>query len=412
MGAGPTYPGRVSVYLDHAAGTPMRPAALAAMTRELAASGNPSSLHGSGRRARRVLEEARELIAERLGATPHEVVLTAGGTEADNLAVKGAYWARHQADPARDRLLVSAVEHHAVLDPAGWLAGRGARVEHLPVDGSGRLDLDRLAIDERVALVSVMWANNEVGTVQPVPAVVAAAAGHGVPVHADAVQAAGWLPVDFAASGLDLLTVSAHKVGGPVGAGALLVRRGTALTAVLHGGGQERSLRSGTPDAAGALGFAVALDEAVRDREVSAVRVAALRDRLLAGVLAAVPDAMVSGHPEHRLPGVAHLVFPGCEGDSLLYLLDAAGIECSTGSACQAGVARPSHVVLATGLPEDRARGALRFSLGWSSTEADVDALLAAIGEVVERARRAGLSGSPTGSPSGPAASDNAVRAV
>ena len=386
----------------------MRPAALEAMTRELAASGNPSSLHGSGRRARRVLEEARELIAERLGATPHEVVLTGGGTEADNLAVKGAYWARHDADPARDRLLVSAIEHHAVLDPAQWLAGRGARVELLPVDAAARLDLDRLrdSVDPRVAVISVMWANNEVGTVQPVSEVVATAARHGVPVHADAVQAAGWLAVDFAASGLDLMTVSAHKVGGPVGVGALLVRRGTALTAVLHGGGQERSLRSGTPDAAGAVGFAVALDEAVRAREVTARRVAALRDRLLGGVLAAVPDTLVSGDPADGLPGIAHLVFPGCEGDSLLYLLDAAGIECSTGSACQAGVARPSHVVLATGLPERQARGALRLSLGWSSTDADVDALLAVIGEVVERARRAGVSGSPSAGP----AADNAVR--
>jgi cysteine desulfurase len=241
-----------------------------------------------------------------------------------------------------------------------------------------------------------MWANNEIGTVQPVPRVVALARPHGIPVHTDAVQAVGQLPLHFADSGVDLMTVSAHKVGGPVGTGALVVRRGVSLTPVLHGGGQERALRSGTLDAAGVHAFAVALDEAVRGQAEAARRLGALRDRLLTAVLAAVPDAVVSGDPAARLPGIAHVLFSGCEGDSLLYLLDAQGIECSTGSACQAGVARPSHVVLATGVPERQARGALRFSLGWPSTEADVDALAAVIGPVVERARRAGLTGSPT----------------
>ncbi|MEQ4521237.1 cysteine desulfurase family protein [Nocardioides kribbensis] len=385
------------VYLDHAATTPMVPAAIETMTRHLADVGNPSSLHASGRHARRVVEEAREQIAHAVGCRPGEVVFTSGGTEADNLAVKGIFWSRRSADPRRVRVLATAVEHHAVLDPVHWLGEHeGAEVELLAVDGEGRVDLDALrATIERdpasVALVSVMWGNNEVGTLQPVAEVVALAAPHGIPVHSDAVQALGAVPLDFAASGLDAMTVTGHKVGGPYGVGALLVRRQVEVTALVHGGGQERDIRSGTIDTPAIAGFATAVAHAVEHQPAHAERVAALRDRLVAGLLAAVPEAVLNGDPVERLPGNAHLSFPGCEGDSLLMLLDARGIECSTGSACSAGVPQASHVLLAMGHPDDEARSSLRFSLGHTSTDADVDAVLEAIGPVVARARAARL---------------------
>lgn len=391
----------MSAYLDHAATTPVLPEAAAVLVEHLSRTGNPSSLHASGRSARRAVEEAREQLAAALGARPSEVLLTGGGTEADNLAVKGLFWARAGQDPARRRVLVSAVEHHAVLDPAFWLAEHaGAEIVLLPVDDEGRVRLDALrdelaAHGEEIALVSVMWANNEVGTVQPVAEVARLAHAHGVPVHADAVQAVGQVPVDFAASGLDALTVSGHKLGGPTGVGALLARRELGLVPVLHGGGQERGVRSGSLDVPAIAAFAVAVERAVAGREETAARLGALRDALVAGVRTAVPDAVLRGPADtaDRLPANAHVTFPGCEGDSLLYLLDSAGVECSTGSACQAGVPQPSHVLLAMGVPEADARGALRFSLGWPSTPDDVAALLAALPAAVERARAAGLAG-------------------
>jgi cysteine desulfurase len=390
----------MSVYLDHAATTPMLPEAARVLAEQLARTGNPSSLHASGRAARRVVEEARERLAAALGARPSEVVWTSGGTEADNLAIKGMFWSRRNQDGRRRRLLVSAVEHHAVLDPAFWMAEHaGAELVLLPVDGEGMVDADALRTElerngDQVALISVMWANNEVGTLQPLDDVVALARRHGVPVHADAVQAIGQVPVDFAASGLDAMTVSGHKVGGPGGTGALLARRGLDLTPVLHGGGQERGVRSGTLDAALLASFGLAVEHAVAGRDDLAARVGTLRDSLVAGVEAVVPEAVLRGPRDasRRLPANAHFTFPGCEGDSLLYLLDSAGIEASTGSACQAGVPRPSHVLLAMGVDEVAARGALRFSLGHPSTAADVDALLAALPGVVERARAAGLA--------------------
>nr|WP_221286460.1 cysteine desulfurase family protein [Cellulomonas hominis] len=389
--------------MDHAATTPVLPEAAAVLAEHLSRTGNPSSLHASGRAARRVVEESRERVAAALGARPSEVLLTGGGTEADNLAIKGLFWARTAQDPARRRVLVSAVEHHAVLDPAFWLAEHaGAEIVLLPVDDEGRVRLDVLR-DElaahagTTALVSVMWANNEVGTLQPLAEVVSLARARGVPVHADAVQAVGQVPVDFAASGLDALTVTGHKVGGPVGVGALLARRDLPLVPVLHGGGQERGVRSGSLDVPAIAAFAVAVERAVEAREETARRLGGLRDALVAGVRAAVPGAVLRGpaDPADRLPANAHFTFPGCEGDSLLYLLDSAGVECSTGSACQAGVPQPSHVLLAMGLDESDARGALRFSLGWPSTDEDVAALLAALPGVVERARAAGLAGRP-----------------
>ncbi len=389
-------------YLDHAATTPMLPEAIEAMTAELRALGNPSSLHAAGRRARRVVEESREIIAEAFGARPSEVVFTSGGTEADNLAVKGVFWARRDADPARTRVLVGAVEHHAVLDAARWLADHeGAEVEWIPVDGLGRVRpealREALGTGADVALATVMWANNEVGTVQPVAELAALAREHGVPFHTDAVQAAGALPVGFAASGVQSLALTGHKIGGPIGVGALLLakpREPLYLDPVplLHGGGQERDVRSGTLDAPAIAGFAAAVQTAVRRRDAEAARVAELRDRLVEAVRAAVPDAILNGDPRDRLPGNAHFSFPGCEGDALLMLLDAQGIACSTGSACSAGVSQPSHVLMAMDTGAERARGSLRFTLGHTSTEADVKALADAIGPVVERARRAGLT--------------------
>jgi cysteine desulfurase len=385
------------VYLDHAATTPMLPEAIAAMTEELGQLGNPSSLHNQGRRARRVVEESRERIADAYGARPSEVVFTSGGTEADNLAVKGLYWARRRASPQRRRIGVAAAEHHAVLDSASWLAGHeDTEVCWLPVDATGTVSADTVrefieTDPDSAAMISVMWANNEVGSIAPIAELAAVAREYQVPFHSDAVQAAGQLPVSLAGSGATALTVTGHKIGGPVGAGALLLARGADPVPVLHGGGQERDVRSGTLDAPAIRAFATAVEVSRMRLGDTAKRLAALRDDLIARVQAAVPDAILNGPPPgpHRLPGNAHFSFPGCEGDALLMLLDAKGIACSTGSACTAGVAQPSHVLLAMGADDARARGSLRFSLGHSSAQRDVDAVGSVIGEVVERARRA-----------------------
>ena len=385
------------VYLDHAATTPMLGVAAEAMTRQLAGVGNASSLHASGRSARRVVEESRESIAAVIGARPADVVFTSGGTESDNLALKGIFWARRDQDPRRRRILSTAIEHHAVLDPLAWLGKHDhADVELLGVSAEGVLDIeslrDSVARDPAsVALISVMWANNEVGSLQPLDEVVAIAAEHRIPVHTDAVQALGQVPVDFAASGVDALTFTGHKVGGPYGVGALVVRRDLSVSALVHGGGQERDIRSGTLDVPAIAGLAAAVEASVKAQEEHAVRVAALREDLVRRVIEVVPDAHLHGAPmgPGRLPGNAHLGFPGCEGDSMLMLLDARGVECSTGSACSAGLPQPSHVLLAMGCDDDQARHSLRFSLGHTSTPADVDALVEAIGPVVERARAA-----------------------
>ncbi|SDL48032.1 cysteine desulfurase [Lentzea albidocapillata subsp. violacea] len=379
-------------YLDHAATTPMHPQAVAAMTEALSTTGNASSLHTSGRRARRAIEEARENIADALGARPSEVLFTGGGTESDNLAVKGIYWAS-----GRRRVLASAVEHHAVLDAVEWLERQGADVTWLPTDRFGRVSPESVAealdASDDVALVTTMWANNEVGTINPVHEIAAVCAARGVPFHTDAVQAVGAVPVDFAASGASALTMTGHKVGGPYGVGVLLLARDVKCTPLMHGGGQERDVRSGTLDVPSIVGLARAVRISVEEQAFRAVEIAALRDELIASVRAVVPDVIVNGDPVDRLPGNAHLTFPGCEGDSLLMLLDARGVECSTGSACTAGVAQPSHVLLAMGVEPALARGSLRFSLGHTSTRADVEKLVSVIGPVVERARTAGLAG-------------------
>jgi cysteine sulfinate desulfinase/cysteine desulfurase-like protein len=383
-----------SAYLDHAATTPMRPEAIAAMTEELAQLGNPSSLHAAGRRARRVVEESREEIAAVFGARPSEVIFTSGGTEADNLAIKGLYWAASAGQPGRRRILTTSIEHHAVLDPVQWLErAQGAEVTWLSVDETGLVDPGELraAISADVAVVSVMWANNEVGTIEPIAELAAVAREQGVRFHTDAVQAAAQLPVDFAAVGASAMTVSGHKLGGPVGAGALILARDVQPVPVLHGGGQERDIRSGTLDTPAIRAFAVAAASCARSLESDATRLAGLRDELIRQVLAAVPDAILNGPPPGpgRLPGNVHFSFPGCEGDALLMLLDAQGIACSTGSACTAGIAEPSHVLLAMGADEPRARGSLRFSLGHTSTSADIAALGAALPAAVARAKRA-----------------------
>lgn len=400
---------QVTAYLDHAATTPMLPVAIAAMTEQLGIVGNASSLHRTGRAARRAVEESRERVANAIGARPSEVVFTSGGTEADNLAVKGTYWARRDADPARTRLVVSAIEHHAVLDCVEFLvAHEGAKVTWVEPTADGFVEASavRQAIEQdpgSVALVSVMWANNEVGTIQDVRAIADVAHEFGVPFHTDAVQAVGHVPVDFAASGADLMSLTGHKLGGPLGVGALLVRRDAKLVPLTHGGGQERQVRSGTLDTPAIVAFATAVVAAVTGIGTEAPRLAALRDELVRRAAEAVPDVRVSGHWEpgewrRRLPGNMHLLVPGCDGDSLLYLLDAAGVSCSTGSACQAGVPQPSHVLLAMGITESDARGALRLTLGHTSTEADVDALVAALPGAVVRARRARAASIPSGS--------------
>ncbi|WP_280220093.1 cysteine desulfurase family protein [Nocardia neocaledoniensis] len=393
-----------TVYLDHAATTPMVPAAVEAMTAALGMVGNASSLHGSGRAARRALEEARESIAADLGARPSEVIFTSGGTESDNLAVKGIYWGRRAADPRRTRIVTSAVEHHAVLDAVEWLEKHeGARVSWLPVDAEGVVSAQALRAElaehaDEVALVSVMWANNEVGTIQPIAELAAVAQEFDVPMHSDAIQAVTQLPIDFGASGLAALSVAGHKAGGPHGIGVLLLGRQVPCVPLVHGGGHERDLRSGTSDVAAAAGMAAALREAAGDLPARTERLRELRDRLIAGVRDVVPDAVLNGPPdERRLPGNAHFTFPGCEGDSLLMLLDAAGVECSTGSACNAGVASPSHVLIAMGVEPWQARSSLRFSLGHTSAGTDVDTLVAVLPQVIERARAAGLAGARGG---------------
>ena len=394
------------VYLDHAATTDVLPAAIDAMVEQMRAGGNPSSLHALGRDARATVEYARERIARAIGADPAEVIFTSGGTEADNLAVKGIYWKRREEDPQRTRILVSSIEHHAVEDTCEWLEkAEGAHVEWIPVDERGRVNPQtvRELIEKNpddVALVTVMWANNEVGTVQPIPEIAAIAAEYGIPMHSDAVQAFGAVPIDFHASGTTTLAISGHKIGGPMGIGALVATRAVQMTPVLHGGGQDRSVRSGTIDAPAIAGFAEAAVHAVEHLPEESARIAALRNELVAAVSALIPQAHLSGedplteeHPgQKRLPGNAHFTFENAEGDTLLFLLDMQGISSSTGSACNAGVTRPSHVLIAMGMDEDTARSAQRFTLGHSSTGADIARLIAALPTAYTQAAKAGLS--------------------
>jgi len=364
------------------------------MTSELAVVGNASSLHASGRRARRVVEESRESIAAVLNVQPRDIVFTSGGTEADNLAIKGLYSMRRLVNPSFRRILTSPIEHHAVLDPVESLGEtRKAEVRYLSADNVGRVDLDWLKTElergsDEIALVAVMWANNEVGTIQPVAEIAELCSGFKIPFHCDAVQAVCQLPVD--ASLVDSLALSGHKVGGPIGVGALVLRPGINPVPLLHGGGQERDIRSGTLDTPAIAGLAAAIVAAHGDMAERTTRVRKLRDDLVERVMATITDVKRNGDPDESLPGIANLSFEGCEGDALLLLLDAAGIECSRGSACTAGVPQPSHVLLAMGLDPQTARSSLRFSLGMNSTQADVDRLIDVLPDIVARARRAG----------------------
>ncbi len=388
------------VYLDHAATTPMRPDAIAAYAEAMGVVGNPSSIHSQGQQAKRMLEEARETVAATLGCDPIEVVFTSGGTEAINLAIKGLYWQRNTG-AHRPRILAPGGEHHATIDTIDWLQNaEGAQADWLPLDAGGRIRLDAArdalaARADETALLTVLSVNNEVGTIQPVEELAALAAAAGVPAHIDAVAAYGHLPIDFSSLGVAALSVSAHKIGGPVGIGALVLSRSASVVPLVHGGGQQRQVRSGTQDVAAAVSFAVAARAAAAELAEESARLTALRDRLIHGVRAAVPEARLSGpDPEsgERVASNAHFTFPGAQGDSLLFLLDLAGVSVSTGSACQAGIPEPSHVLLAMGRSEDDARSALRFTIGRTTTDADVDALLAALPSAYAQASRAGLA--------------------
>ncbi|WP_295010954.1 cysteine desulfurase family protein [uncultured Microbacterium sp.] len=395
-------------YLDHAATTDLRPEAAEEWLRVAGETGNASSTHAAGQRARRILEESRERIAGVLDAEPIEIVLTSGGTESVNLALQGLWRAR---DAGRERIVLPDGEHHATLDTVAALAASGAGVRPVPIDPTGRIPVaafaDALSGGDgsrpgAAALATALVANNEVGTLNDAPALSQAAAAAGVPLHLDAVAALGHVPVSFRTwrgaanpgSGLVALSVAGHKIGAPVGTGALVVARSARLAALLHGGAQQRGLRAGTQDVAGAAALAVAAERAEAERAVEAARLASLRDALVAGIRAQVPDAALLGDPDPagRLPGNAHLLFPGAPSESLLFLLDVAGISASAGSACQAGVAEPSHVVQALGRSEQEARSVIRFSLGRTSSPADVDAVVAVIGDAYRRASGAGTA--------------------
>ena len=375
----------------------MYPEVAAEMAKMLTDSGNPSSLHASGRRARRLVEEAREKVANAVGARPAEVVFTSGGTEANNIALKGIAWDQRDKDPKRNRVIISSVEHHAILDPAHWLGeSHGFEVQYVPVTETGRVTPEALlkVIDDdfnSVAVVSIMLANNEVGTINDVGALVDVIRDSGIRFHTDAVQAPIWLDLNFAELGTCALSISGHKVGGPHGVGAVIMSRDCTVTPLIHGGGQERDVRSGTLDVPAIVAFANALEISTERRSETVNRITKLRDELIAQVHAVVPDAVLNGDLEHRLANNAHFTFPGCLGDSLLMLLDAQGVECSVGSACSAGVPQPSHVLLAMGADEDAARGTLRFTLGHNSTAEDVRALINELPSAVDRAKRAGV---------------------
>ena len=386
------------VYLDHAATSPIRPSVLARYTQALAQIGNPASVHTFGQSSRQLLEEAREQIAKSLDCDRNEVVFTSGGTESDNLAVKGLYWQRHAENRDRTLIISSSAEHAAVLDSVNWLVSeQGAEAYFVAMDQNGVLDLEDLerVLQDRadqVALVSLMWANNEIGVIHPMKKITELAAKHKVPVHSDAIAALGHIPVNFKSSGLSAMTITGHKLGSPVGIGALILSRNQKITPVMHGGGQERNLRSGTPDAAAAAAFALAITEAVEEQAALATLHARLSARLVAGVKRVAPDVKISSEHVERLSNNVHFRFPGCLGDSLLFLMDLNGVSISTGSACAAGVSSPSHVVLSLGADTDEAMGTMRITFGHNSTEADVDAFLEAFPKAYEGAKRAGLT--------------------
>lgn len=376
-----------SVYLDHAATTPILPQALSAFTEQASKLGNPSSLHTQGRATRKDLEDARESIAKAVGCLPSEVIFTASGTEANNIALKGLFWLGSKN--GRNVVVISAIEHHAILDPAKWLADQeGAEVIEVPVTTDGVIDLNFLSDliakrGDEIAVISVMHANNETGVLQPIAEVVKLAGS--IPVHSDAVQSFGKVDLDYKALGLFAMTLSAHKIGGPLGIGALILRRAVEIPALLHGGGQEREIRSGTLNAPAIVAFAAAADAHTYDRDA----IAKLRDEFAQRVVTEIPDAFINGSKVDRLPGIVNITFPRTESDTLLLLLDSEKVSCSTGSACSAGVHRPSHVLMAMGHDDISAQSSLRFSFGSSNTAADVDYVMSVLPGVIQRGRAA-----------------------
>jgi len=387
----------MAIYLDHAATTPLRQELVQGYLEQLQLLGNPSSVHSSGQAARRSLEDARDLLAKVIGCHRSEVLFTSGGTESDNLAIKGLYLQRKSEDAKRTVVISAGTEHHAGIDPVEWLETQeGAESVWVPVSSNGVLDLGWLAtyLNEnaaRVALISLMWVNNETGIITPISEVTALAAKYGIPVHSDAVAAFGHVPTNFAASGLATMSISGHKFGSPVGIGALIVARDAKVAVTSHGGGQERGIRSGTLSAPLAYTLAKAAALAEAEREELSVRLGNFKDQIVSAVKAAAPDADFTRGDQPGFAGIVHFTFPGCSGDSLLYLLDAAGISVSTGSACRAGVAQPSHVIMAMGRSEHQARGSLRISLGYTTTQAEVDAFIQAFPVAYAGAHKAGL---------------------
>ena len=377
----------MAIYLDHAATTPMLPAAIDAYSRQMTEVGNASSLHAQGRAVRNAVEESRELIAKAAGCDATEIIFVASGTEANNLAIKGFFW----ANPSKKTIVVSTIEHHAVLDPVEWLEKHdGAKIIYAPVMPDGIVDLDalRLIVDENredIALIAVMHSNNEVGTLQPISEVVAIAGD--IPVHSDAVQSFGKVVFDFAGLGLTSATISAHKLGGPLGVGALILKRGLDITPLLHGGGQERDIRSSTVNAPGIVSFATAVDQSLMNLRKNFFRVENLADQLRLGIQKAVPESIINGRTGNNLPGIVNVTFPGTKNETLLVLLDMAGISASQGSACSAGVQRPSHVLLAMGISETSADATIRFSLGSTTTDDEITTVCDLIAAIAEKAR-------------------------
>ncbi len=377
----------MAIYLDHAATTPMLPAAIDAYSRQMTEVGNASSLHAQGRAVRKAVEESRELIAKAAGCDATEIIFVASGTEANNLAIKGFFW----ANPSKKIIVVSTIEHHAVLDPVEWLEKHdGAKIIYAPVMPDGIVDLDalRLIVDENredIALIAVMHSNNEVGTLQPISEVVAIAGD--IPVHSDAVQSFGKVVFDFAGLGLTSATISAHKLGGPLGVGALILKRGLDITPLLHGGGQERDIRSSTVNAPGIVSFATAVDQSLMNLRKNFFRVENLADQLRLGIQKAVPESIINGRTGNNLPGIVNVTFPGTKNETLLVLLDMAGISASQGSACSAGVQRPSHVLLAMGISETSADATIRFSLGSTTTDDEITTVCDLIAAIAEKAR-------------------------
>ena len=379
----------MAIYLDHAATAPINDAAITALNTQMRKLGNASSVHNPGREVRKDVEDARHKLSELVNSNPSEIIFTGSGTEANNLAIKGFFW----QSPDRNVIVTSAFEHHAILDPVEWLVEHeGAEQVLIPITKAGVIDLDFLAkvVEARgseIAVISIMHSNNELGSIQPISEVVKIAGD--IPVHTDAVQSFGKVDFDFQKLGVTAATISAHKVGGPLGIAALILRRGLDLTPILHGGGQEREIRSGTLNAPAIVAFAAASEFAIANRAANFSKIRELRDYFIAGLKRVVPDVSINSISDPALPGIVNATFPGTESDALLLLLDTEGISASAGSACSAGVPRPSHVLVALGLSESDADASLRISIGTTNTKAEIDQVLAVMPSVVERARNA-----------------------